>query len=232
MNLARIEWSRAKKALNEAEKTGQGLDEARKVEHEKEIAYDAAYKAWDESNDKYGDDVTKYTKDYSLARLKYNDALENKEAIERAATRRLVELKNAIDMNSISADMTEEQLSLEKLQKSLSDSTVKSPISGTITAVYALEGMPGNGLLFVIEDTEQLVVKTSVREYDVAALREGMSAIIKSDATGERLKAKYCALHPLLPKKRMATQQLKTVELLNLKQMYPYSRRTARFALE
>ncbi|HWP50955.1 MAG TPA: efflux RND transporter periplasmic adaptor subunit [Clostridia bacterium] len=186
MNLARIELSRAKKALNQAEKTGQGVNEARIALQEKETAYDAAYSAWDEANDDYGDAVTKYTKEYSLARLKYNDALENKETIERAANRRLAELKNAIEMNNISADMTEERLTLEKLQQSMADSTVKAPITGTVTAVYALEGMPGNGLLFVIEDTDQLVVKTSVREYDVAALREGMPAVIKSDATGER----------------------------------------------
>ena len=186
LNLAQIELSRAKKALNEAEKTGQGVEEARIALSEKEIAHDDAYKAWEEANDDYGDVVSQYTKAYRLARLKYNDALENKETIERNATRRLVSLKNAIEMNAISADMTGERLSLEKLQQSLADSTVKSPITGTVTAVYALEGMPGSGLLFVIEDTEQLVVKTSVREYDVAALRMGLPAVIKSDATGER----------------------------------------------
>lgn len=186
LNLAQIELSRAKKALNEAEKTGQGLDEARAALSEKEITHDAAYKAWEEANDEYGDVVTQYTKAYRLARLKYNDALENKETVERSATRRLVSLKNAIEMSAISADMTGERLSLEKLQQSLTDSTVKAPITGTVTAVYALEGMPGNGLLFVIEDTERLVVKTSVREYDVVALRTGLPAVIKSDATGER----------------------------------------------
>lgn len=186
LNLARIELSRAKKAYNDAQKTGVGIPEAYAAMLEKESIYDAAFKEWDNANDEYGDDITVYSKDYRLARLKYNDALENKEMVERTATRRLVELKNAIEMSAISADMTGEQLALEKLQQSLSDSTVKSPITGTVTAVYALAGMPGNGLLFVIEDTEQLVVKTSVREYDVAALREGMPAVIKSDATGER----------------------------------------------
>lgn len=186
LNLTRIELSRAKKDYNNALKTGQGVSEALTAMQEKEIAYDAAFKEWDNANDEYGDDITVYSKDYRLARLKYNDALENKELVERTATRRLVELKNAVERNTISADMTEEQLNLEKLQQSLSDSTVKAPITGTVTAVYALEGMPGNGLLFVIEDTDQLVVKTSVREYDVVALREGMPAVIKSDATGER----------------------------------------------
>lgn len=55
-----------------------------------------------------------------------------------------------------------------------------------VTAVYAKEGMPGSGLLFVIEDTDRLVVKTEVKEYDVAALREGMKSSIKSDALGDR----------------------------------------------
>ena len=186
LNLTRIELSRAKKAYNDALKSGVGVPEANAALQEKELAYDAAYKAWDDANDEYGDDITVYSKEYRLARLKYNDALENKETVERNATRRLVSLKNAIEINAISADMTGEQLTLEKLQQSLADSTVKSPITGTVTAVYALAGMPGNGLLFVIENTEQLVVKTSVREYDVAALREGMPAVMKSDATGER----------------------------------------------
>ncbi|WMJ84799.1 efflux RND transporter periplasmic adaptor subunit [Oscillospiraceae bacterium LTW-04] len=186
LNLARIELSRAKKDYNNALKSGEGVSEAYAAMQEKEGVYDSAFKEWEEANDEYGDDVTVYSKDYRLARLKYNDALENKELVERTATRRLVELKNAVERNTISADMTEEQLNLEKLQQALSDSTVKASITGTVTAVYALEGMPGNGLLFVIEDTEQLVVKTSVREYDIAAMREGMPAIIKSDATGER----------------------------------------------
>lgn len=186
LNMARIELSRAKKAYNDAQKTGVGIPEAHAALQEKETVYDAAFKEWDNANDEYGDKITVYSKEYRLSRLKYNDALENKETVERNATRRLVALKNAIEMNAISADMTGERLSLEKLQQSLADSTVKSPITGTVTAVYALPGMPGNGLLFVIEDTEQLVVKTSVREYDVAALRTGLPAVIKSDATGER----------------------------------------------
>ena len=186
LNLARVELSRAKKAYNDALKSNTGVGEALAALQEKERIYDAAYKEWDDANDEYGDDITVYSKDYRLARLKYNDALENKETVERNATRRLVSLKNAIEMNAISADMTGEQLALEKLQQSLADSTVKAPITGTVTAVYALSGMPGNGLLFVIEDTEQLMVKTSVREYDVAALHTGLPAIIKSDATGEQ----------------------------------------------
>lgn len=185
MNRARHEWSSAKKAVNTA-KTETEKEEAQKELYVKDIEYRTAYDEWEKAYDEYGDDVTQYTKAYREKRLLYNNALENKEQAEREATRKLVQLKNSISTSTIDADMTEDQLEMEKLQNSLSDSTVKAPISGTITAVYALEGMPGNGLLFIIEDTDNLIVKTSVKEYDVASISTGMPAIIKSDATGER----------------------------------------------
>lgn len=59
------------------------------------------------------------------------------------------------------------------------------PIAGTVTAVYAKEGGQGSGLLFVIENTDDLVVKTKVKEFDIGSVKEGMSAVIKSDATGD-----------------------------------------------
>ena len=186
LNLARIELSRAKTAYNNAVKAGAGVDEALLLLQEKEKAYDEIYALWDDANDEYGDVVTTYTKQYRLARLKYNDALENKEMIERSAARRLAELNNAVDLNILNSDMTAQRLELERLQASLAASSVTAPISGTVTAVYALEGMPGNGLLFVVEDTEQLVVKTAVREYDVTAIKPGMPALIKSDASGDQ----------------------------------------------
>lgn len=184
LDRARIELSRARERTNKA--TDAERAEAEADELQKELEYQAAFDAWNEANEEYGDVVSVYSKQYRLARLEYNNALENKELAERTAARQLATLKNAVDLNMLSADMTAEQLSLQKLQQSLADSTVKAPISGTVTAVYAKEGLPGNGLLFVIENTERLVVKTSVREYDVAALRAGMPAVIKSDATGER----------------------------------------------
>ena len=55
-----------------------------------------------------------------------------------------------------------------------------------MTAVYAKVGEPGNGLLFVIEDTESLKITTYIKEYDVGNITEGMKVTIKSDATGDK----------------------------------------------
>ena len=62
---------------------------------------------------------------------------------------------------------------------------ITAPVSGTVTAVYASVGSSGSGLLFVIEDTDHLVISTSVKGYDLGDVKTGMTVEIKSDATGD-----------------------------------------------
>ncbi|RJR21952.1 MAG: HlyD family efflux transporter periplasmic adaptor subunit [Desulfobacteraceae bacterium] len=78
-----------------------------------------------------------------------------------------------------------QRISLQKLEKNLADSWIKAPIDGTVTAVYAKVGSPGSGLLFVIEDTENLIITTYVKEYDVGQVHQGQMVTIRSDATGD-----------------------------------------------
>jgi len=51
----------------------------------------------------------------------------------------------------ISANLTSMEISLEILEKQLEDSVIKAPVSGVVTAVFASEGVPGSGLLFIID---------------------------------------------------------------------------------
>ncbi|MCL2294851.1 MAG: efflux RND transporter periplasmic adaptor subunit [Spirochaetes bacterium] len=62
---------------------------------------------------------------------------------------------------------------------------IKAPISGAVTAVFAREGVPGPGLLFVVEDTDNLKIITRFREYDIGRIKTGMDVLITSDATGD-----------------------------------------------
>jgi len=66
----------------------------------------------------------------------------------------------------------------------LERSIIRAPIRGTITAVVAREGSVGMGLLFVVEDTDNLRVMTSFRESDLGLVETGMGVTITSDATG------------------------------------------------
>jgi len=86
------------------------------------------------------------------------------------------------EMLSSSVETTE--ISLQILERQLEDSTITAPVSGVVTAVFATEGSIGSGLLFVVEDTDNLVINARIREYDLSRIEEGMEVTITSDATG------------------------------------------------
>ena len=113
---------------------------------------------------------------YTNALNNYTGTLEQTRDALRTAQ---INYENAIAANTLS-----QELGIEKMEKQLSDSAIRATASGTVTAVYAKTGTVGSGLLFVIEDTDNLVIKTTIKEYDISSVRTGMNVIIKSDSTG------------------------------------------------
>ena len=103
---------------------------------------------------------------YINAQNKYNDAMINLQSAKK------------------SANLDSQSINIQKLQKQMYDAQIIAPQSGVVTAVYAKEGTPSNGLLFVIEDIENLKVVTTIKEYDIGNVHEGMTVTIKSDSTG------------------------------------------------
>lgn len=99
-----------------------------------------------------------------------------------------ITLKNSQQKNLTQAgnNLEMQKLSLEKLRQNLSDARITAPIDGTVTMVNAVEGENGAGLLFVVEDTDHLVVSTSIGEYDIGLVRLGQEVGVKSDSTGDR----------------------------------------------
>lgn len=114
-------------------------------------------------------------------------AKQQQEAAKTSIEQQIDSLKDTLVGSQISAQSTQSQeIAIQKLQNTLDEATITAPVSGVVTAVYAKVGEPGNGLLFVVEDTESLKVKTKIKEYDIAHVQVGMPVIIKSDATGDR----------------------------------------------
>ena len=93
--------------------------------------------------------------------------------------------KDNLTKAEIGSDMTTEYIALEQLQKDLANCTITAPTDGTVTAVYASEGDDAKGLMFVIENTQDLVVKTTIKEFDINSVAPGMAVQIKSEATGD-----------------------------------------------
>lgn len=131
------------------------------------------------------EDIAKAQQD--AAEQSADTAKQQQAATENAIQQQLDTLKDNLIGSQISAQATQSQeIAIQSLQKNLADATITAPVSGVVTAVYAEEGQPGNGLLFVIEDTDALKITTNIREYDVGNIEVGMPVVIRSDATGDK----------------------------------------------
>lgn len=131
------------------------------------------------------EDIAKAQQD--AAEQSADTAKQQQAATENAIQQQLDTLKDNLIGSQIAAQSTKSQeIAIQSLQDTLADATITAPVSGVVTAVYAEEGQPGNGLLFVIEDTDSLKITTNIREYDVGNIEVGMPVVIRSDATGDK----------------------------------------------
>ena len=112
----------------------------------------------------------------------YETSLKQQQATLEGINQQIESYEDALTSSQIQADTTAQEISLQLLYKQLEDSTITAPISGVVTAVNAEVGVPASGVMFVIEDVEQLEISTSIKEYDVTTVKEGMPVIIRTDA--------------------------------------------------
>ena len=132
-----------------------------------------------------GVDSAELSKD--IAKQSKESAEQQEAAAKNAIEQQIDSLQDSLVGSQIAAQSSQAQeIAIQKMQNTLEDATVTAPVSGVVTAVYAKVGEPGNGLLFVIEDTRSLKIKTHIKEYDIANVKVGMPVTIKSDATGEK----------------------------------------------
>ncbi|MDL2258047.1 HlyD family efflux transporter periplasmic adaptor subunit [Eubacteriales bacterium OttesenSCG-928-K08] len=144
--------------------------------------YNDAYDALKAAKDSTEED---YEKAVENAQTAYDRAKTSLTATEASINQQLQSNLNSYKTAQLGANNELALYELAALQESLEDTVIRAPISGTVTAVYAKEGESGSGLLFVIEDTKNLLVDTTVKEYDMNLVTEGMPVTIKSDATGD-----------------------------------------------
>jgi len=121
------------------------------------------------------------------AKLGLEAAKASLRAVEKQAGDAVEKAKDAITASRLDADFSEQQIALQTLRKDLGDAMVTAPISGTVTAVFATEGATAGAgtLLFVIEDTDDLKVITTIKEYDIDSVAAGMPVTIRADGAGD-----------------------------------------------
>lgn len=95
--------------------------------------------------------------------------------------------KNANDTAAInSARQAQASTELQKVQVTGDTGEVRAPFDGVVGEVLATAGQPTAGALLTLIDDSAVVINTSVRDVDVAAVRPGMQARFTTSVTGGR----------------------------------------------
>lgn len=129
------------------------------------------------------DEIEKNIKDaFENAETALETAKLAYESAQNDITTGLEDAKRAYELALKQAENEPAILQLNDQKKILDDCVVKAEKAGTITAVYAKEGNIANGALFIIEDTDDLKIKATVKQYDIPYITVGQKAIIKCDA--------------------------------------------------
>ena len=150
-----------------------------------EEGYKTTLKQYNASVTTVDNALADYAKNVETALSAYETAKTSLEAAKASAQNQLEVYKNNLNSAYASANKGTTEAALRQLQADLAGTEITAPMSGTVTAVYAEVGSAGTGLLFIIEDTENFVIATSVKDYDIGVVQEGTLATIRSDATGD-----------------------------------------------
>ena len=165
----------ARTALDTADRS---LENAQESYENQKSTYHATVTSVDDS-------LADYQTSMQSAWENYQNAQVSLKSTQKAVNEQLQSYEDNVSSARISANTDASEESLRQLQEALDDTQIVAPCAGTVTAVYAEVGGSGSGLLFVIEDVDNLVVETTVKGYDVGTVQEGMSVVIRSDATGD-----------------------------------------------
>lgn len=165
-------------------------DNAEAAVENAETAVENAKRAYDNAVESYGSTESQNgnaEEDYSIAVKNAEDALEQaKEDYERTVSQAESELaslkKQAEQQRTVSGLNDPQVIILQNLKDKLDYAVITAPCDGVITSVNAEEGVAAAGALFVIQDLSSLKVASSVGEYDIPYVSEGMSATVRCDA--------------------------------------------------
>ena len=126
--------------------------------------------------------LSDYAKNMENAEWTYIYAQANYDAAVHALENARDISSDAIKQASLAGDVSVEELQLTQLERKLVDAQIISDFSGTVTAVNIEVGENATGVLFVIEDTKDLVLNARVPEKDINRIFSGMEVSVTPKA--------------------------------------------------
>lgn len=129
-------------------------------------------------------EIDKLKQAVDTAQISYDEALSSKQSTEINLKQSIEKYEDSVRSSEVATKTDSDIIAIKNLEDKLERTAVTSPINGTVTAVITKEGSNAQGLLFVLEDTNNLKIKTKIKESDYGRITEGMKVKIHSDATG------------------------------------------------
>ncbi|MDU7245337.1 MAG: efflux RND transporter periplasmic adaptor subunit [Clostridiales bacterium] len=120
------------------------------------------------------------------AKSAYEQAKKSLAAAQAAANDEIQTFEDNIATTAAAGDDTATRVELASLYEDLQDMTIRAPMAGTISKIYAKAGSLPSGPLFKVENLNSLVIKSELKEFDLRTVRVGQSVKIKADATGDK----------------------------------------------
>lgn len=155
------------------------FDDKKKIYEKNKVLFDA--EAISES------DLNKIEIDFYTAKSEYEKATVALENVKVKADQALNTAKNNYETAQANSSNNSQRIAMEKQKQQLEDCTIKATADGTITSVNAVVGNPGTGILFQIENLDNMEITASIKEVDIANIKVGQKAEIKTDATGDEV---------------------------------------------
>ena len=119
----------------------------------------------------------------------YNSAVRAKEDNAKQVYRTVSENQETIENTRLDGLTTNDsaRTDLTELQRQLSNCNVTAPISEVVTSISVAEGdeYSEKSTICVIQDDSIFKVKGLVDQYDIASIKEGQEAVVKTTATGD-----------------------------------------------
>jgi|GEM_PF-343565 len=131
----------------------------------------------------------------------YDDAIEKQADTAEDAQRKIQDAQDSLTIKQLESTVSSRQSedNITEYKKQIDKCTIKAPISGVITSVdmeVGDETATDNNTICVIQDVTGYKVEGTVDEYDVAKVKEGMTAVIKTEASSEELKGVVSFISP------------------------------------
>lgn len=123
-------------------------------------------------------------------------AWEQAKTAKEQAEKQLETASESLDTAKKNLDKSGSSDTLEDLQEQLTKCTLTAETSGTVTSLNATVGSICSDTVATIQDTNDLKVAVTIREYDVPNVSIGMKARITSDATDGEISGTLTQISP------------------------------------